>query len=82
MYFLWARHDHNKTAPCGMIEVFELNWTEISPPPPPPPHYVYFIIIIIIIIIKHHIRAVTQMPLSEPTINVVLQILLHNWTAP
>ena len=28
MYFLWARHDHNKIAPCGMIKVFwiELNW--------------------------------------------------------
>ena len=25
MYFLWARHDHNKVAPCGMIKVFELN---------------------------------------------------------
>ena len=25
MYFLRARHDHNKTAPCGMIKVFELN---------------------------------------------------------
>ena len=30
LYFLWARHDHNKTAPCGMIKVFltELNWID------------------------------------------------------
>ena len=28
-YFLWAHHDHNKIAPCGMIKVFELNWIEI-----------------------------------------------------
>ena len=26
MYFLRARHDHNKIAPSGMIKVFELNW--------------------------------------------------------
>ena len=25
MYFLRARHDHNKIAPCGKIKVFELN---------------------------------------------------------
>ena len=30
MYFLWARHDHNKIAPCGMIKVFELNWTDYT----------------------------------------------------
>ena len=30
MYFLWARHDHNKIAPCGMIKVFELNWNWIE----------------------------------------------------
>ena len=30
MYFLWARHNHNKIAPCGMIKVFELNWTELN----------------------------------------------------
>ena len=29
MYFLWARHDHNKIAPCGMIKVFELNWINL-----------------------------------------------------
>ena len=30
MYFLWARHDHNKIAPCGMIKVFKLNWIELN----------------------------------------------------
>ena len=30
MYFLWARHDNNKIAPCGMIKVLELNWTEVQ----------------------------------------------------
>ena len=30
MYFLWSRHDHNKIAPCGMIKVFKLNWTELN----------------------------------------------------
>ena len=30
MYFLWARHDHNKIAPCGMIKVFELNLTVLK----------------------------------------------------
>ena len=30
MYFLWARHVHNKTAPCGMIKVFKLNWIELN----------------------------------------------------
>ena len=30
MYFLWARHDHNKIASCAMIKVFELNWTELN----------------------------------------------------
>ena len=33
MYFLRARHDRNKTAPCGMIKVFELNWTELHSRP-------------------------------------------------
>ena len=30
LYFLWARHDHNKIAACGMIKVFwtELNWID------------------------------------------------------
>ena len=30
IYFLWPRHDHNKIAPCGMIKVFELYWTELK----------------------------------------------------
>ena len=30
MYFLRARHDHSKIAPCRMIKVFELNWIELN----------------------------------------------------
>ena len=30
MYFLWAHHDPNKIAPCGMIKVFELNCIELQ----------------------------------------------------
>ena len=26
MGFLWAHHDHDKIAPCGINKVFELNW--------------------------------------------------------
>ena len=29
LFFLWAHHDHNKIAPCGMIKVFELNWINL-----------------------------------------------------
>ena len=30
VFFLRARYDHNKIAPCGMFKVSELNWIEAS----------------------------------------------------